>query len=52
MNNPNSSNRPMSQTTSATFEARLLYSAAAQLLEIVDCFFDFQDISESPIFIA
>ena len=52
MDNPNSLNRLMSQTTSATVEARLLNSASAELLETVDYFFDFQEISESPIFTA
>ena len=50
MDNPNSLNRLMSQTTSATVEARLLYSASAELLETVNYFFDFH--SESHIFTA
>ncbi|KAF3662519.1 E3 ubiquitin-protein ligase RGLG1 [Capsicum annuum] len=31
-------------------EARLLYSDSAELLDIVDCFLDFQDTIDSPIF--
>lgn len=45
---PSSPRRPVSQTTSATVEAILLYSASAELLKIVCYFLDFQDIKESP----
>ena len=38
----------MIQTSSYTVEAMLLYSYSAELLDTVVCFFDFQEINESP----
>lgn len=43
-----SCNRPCTQTNSATVVAILMYSASAELLETVLCFFDFQEIKEFP----
>jgi len=48
---PNSLNKPYNHTNSATVVAMLLYSASAELLDTVCCFFDFQEIRESPYFI-
>lgn len=42
-------NSDCSQTSSHTAEAIALYFDSADDLEIVGCFFDFQDINESPI---
>lgn len=36
-------NNPIIQVISPSVEARLLYSAYADLLKIMDCFFDFHD---------
>uniref|UniRef100_A0A3Q7GKX5 Uncharacterized protein n=1 Tax=Solanum lycopersicum TaxID=4081 RepID=A0A3Q7GKX5_SOLLC len=44
-------NKPIIQVISTIVEARLVYSASAELPEIVDCFLDFQDIGESPYLI-
>ncbi|KAK4711461.1 hypothetical protein R3W88_005974 [Solanum pinnatisectum] len=43
-------NTPTNQMISATALAILMYSASAELLLIVCCFLDFQDIRESPSF--
>ncbi|KAF3675525.1 putative F-box/kelch-repeat protein-like [Capsicum annuum] len=40
--------KPISQVSSVTDEARLLYFDSAELLETVDWFFDFQKTNESP----
>ena len=42
---PNSLNIPINQITSATIDAKLLYSAAVELLDTVGCFLDFQEIN-------
>ena len=44
----NSRKRPSIHVTSATVDARLLYSTSAELLEIVDCYLDFQESKDSP----
>ena len=44
----NSRKRPSIHVTSATVDARLLYFASAELLDMVLCFLDFQDINEFP----
>ncbi|XP_070012911.1 cytochrome P450 71D7-like [Nicotiana tabacum] len=41
-------NNPSSHVNSATVDARLMYSASAELLEIVVYFFNFHEIRDSP----
>lgn len=48
---PTSFNIPSNQTNSETIEARLLYSASAELLDTVVCFFALHKTNESPILI-
>lgn len=43
-----SSNSPFSQVNSSIVAATLLYSASAELLDTICCFFDFQVIRDSP----
>ncbi|PHT29763.1 hypothetical protein CQW23_30611 [Capsicum baccatum] len=45
---PSSLYSPVIYTISETAEAILLYSDSAELLEMVVCFLDFQDMRESP----
>lgn len=44
---PRSVIKPTIQNSSATVEAKLLYSDFTKLLDTVDCFFDFHEIRES-----
>ncbi|PHU14574.1 hypothetical protein BC332_15779 [Capsicum chinense] len=41
-----------SKTSSIVVAAKLMYSASAELLDTVDCFLDFHEIKEFPIFTA
>ncbi|PHT49876.1 hypothetical protein CQW23_09623 [Capsicum baccatum] len=45
-------NNPCNHVNSAIAAARLLYSTSAELRETVCCFFDFQEIKDSPNFTA
>ena len=48
--NPTYFSIPSNQINLATVDARLLYSDSAEVLDIVVCFFHFQDTIESPFF--